>query len=54
MNSIKRICRLSAVVGILAVTAGLVTSGGRVNEICVIGGKIDYCVPNDSEPGEPS
>jgi hypothetical protein len=50
----KRICRLSAFVGTLALTAGLTTSGDRVNEICVIGGKIDYCVPNDSEPGEPS
>ncbi|MGH9008886.1 MAG: hypothetical protein ACRDYF_03460 [Acidimicrobiia bacterium] len=47
MNILKRICRLSAVVGILALAAGLATSGGRVNEICVIGGEIEYCVPRE-------
>ncbi len=47
----KRIYRLSVFVGILAVTTGLTTSGDRVNEICVVGGKISYCVPYDSEPG---
>jgi hypothetical protein len=41
----KRICRLFAVVGILALAAGPATWSGRVNEICVVGGEIEYCAP---------
>jgi hypothetical protein len=44
---LKRICRLSAVALTLVLAAGLATSGGQVNEICVIGGEISYCVPKD-------
>jgi hypothetical protein len=43
---LKRICRLSAVV-LTLLAAGLATSGGQVNEICVIGGDIHYCAPKD-------
>jgi hypothetical protein len=49
VNIVKRIYRLSAVVAILTLAAGA-TSGGRVNEICVIGGEINYCVPPESDP----
>ena len=45
---LQRICRLSAVVVVLALAAGAATSGGQqVNEICVIGGDIHYCAPKD-------
>ncbi len=47
MNIMKRICRLSAVVVILGLAAGLATSGDRVNEICVVGGEIEYCAPQE-------
>ncbi|HEU5447513.1 MAG TPA: hypothetical protein VFW57_00715 [Acidimicrobiia bacterium] len=47
MNSLQRICRLLAVVGILALAASPVTSGDRVNEVCVVAGDIDYCAPKD-------
>ncbi|HKY77218.1 MAG TPA: hypothetical protein VJS45_13815 [Acidimicrobiia bacterium] len=47
MNIVKRLCRLLAVAGILAVAAGPVTSGNRVNEVCVVAGDIDYCAPKD-------
>jgi hypothetical protein len=50
VNIMKWMCRLSAVVAIVASGAGLATSGDRVNEICVIGGEINYCVPPESEP----
>jgi hypothetical protein len=45
VNIVKRLCRLAAVMGISGLAAGLVMSGGRVNEICVISGEIDYCIP---------
>ena len=48
MNIAKRICRLAAVVGMLALALGLATSGDRVNEICVVAGDIDYCAPHDA------
>ncbi len=47
MNIVPRIYRLVAVVGILALSAGLAGSGGRVNEVCVVAGDIDYCAPKD-------
>ena len=47
MNIAKRICRLAAVVGVLALAAGVTTSGNRVNQICVVAGDIDYCTPHD-------
>jgi hypothetical protein len=47
VNVVKRICRLSAFVGIAVLAAGLATSGDRVNEICVIGGEIERCVPRE-------
>ena len=47
MNIIKRIRRLPALVGILALAAGLAMSGGRVNEVCVVAGDIDYCAPRE-------
>ena len=47
MNIVKRICRVLAVVGILALAAGPVTSADRVNEVCVVAGDIDYCAPKD-------
>jgi hypothetical protein len=48
--------RFVALVPVLAMVAGLALAGGatasrdRVNEICVYGGKIEYCVPYDREP----
>jgi len=48
VNTVKPIGRLFAAVGFIALVAGLVLSGGRVNEICVISGEIDYCVPKES------
>jgi hypothetical protein len=51
VDIMKRMCRLSIVVGILAAAAtGLATSGDRVSEICVIAAEIDYCAPG-TEPG---
>jgi hypothetical protein len=47
VNIAKRICRLLAVAGILALAAGPVTSGDRVNEVCVVAGDIDYCAPQN-------
>jgi hypothetical protein len=47
VNIVKRICRLLAVVGLLALSAGPVTSGDRVNELCVVAGDIDYCAPQN-------
>jgi hypothetical protein len=47
VNILKRICRLSAVVAVLALAAGLATSGDRVNEVCVVAGDIDYCAPHE-------
>ncbi len=47
MNIAKRIFRMLAVVGILALSAGPVTSGDRVNELCVVAGDIDYCAPQN-------
>jgi hypothetical protein len=47
VNMLKRVGRLSAVVLTLALATGLATSGGQVNEICVIGGDIHYCAPHD-------
>jgi hypothetical protein len=47
VNIAKRICRLLAVVGILALSAGPVTAGDRVNEVCVVAGDIDYCAPQN-------
>jgi hypothetical protein len=47
VNSLQRICRLSALVLAFALAAGLVASGDRVSEICVIGGDIHYCAPKD-------
>jgi len=47
VNIVKRICRLLAVVGLLAMSAGPVTSGDRVNELCVVAGDIDYCAPQN-------
>lgn len=43
----KRVCRLFAVMGILTLTAGPAASASRVNEICVVGGEIEYCAPKD-------
>ena len=48
MNSLQRIYRLLAVVGILVLAAGSATSGDRVNEVCVVAGDIDYCAPKDA------
>jgi hypothetical protein len=47
VNIVKHICRLLAVAGILALSAGPVTSGDRVNEVCVVAGDIDYCAPQN-------
>jgi hypothetical protein len=52
----QTIRRLVALAPALALIASLAAARptqrhDRVNEICVIGGEIDYCVPNDSEPG---
>jgi len=47
VNTLKRICRLSALVLALTLAAGLAASGGQVTEICVIGGDIHYCAPKD-------
>ncbi len=47
MNIVKRICRLAAVVGILALAAGPAMSGDRVNEICAVAGEIEYCAPQE-------
>lgn len=48
MNIAKRICRLLAMLAILGVAAGPVTSADRVNEVCVVAGDIDYCAPKDA------
>lgn len=39
-----------ALVAGLAVTARPTARHDRVNEICVIGGEIAYCVPQEPEP----
>jgi hypothetical protein len=45
VNTILRVCRALAVVGILALSAGAAVPGDRVNELCVYAGDIDYCAP---------
>ena len=47
MNIVKHICRLFAVVGILALAASPAVTGDRVNEVCVVAGDIDYCAPQN-------
>ncbi len=39
--------RLLALVPAIVLLVGLAVQRDRVNEICVVGGKIEYCVPYD-------
>ena len=43
----KRICRLLVGMAIFTLSASAVTSGDRVNEVCVVAADIDYCAPKD-------
>jgi hypothetical protein len=48
VNIVKRLCRLAAVVAILALAAGPTRFGDRVNEVCVEAGDINYCAPRNT------
>ena len=47
MNTLKRIFRVLAVIGVFTVSAPAMIPGDRVQAVCVEAGDIRWCAPQD-------